>query len=191
MKVTGTAAGRFGPYVQTWSGRRFYPLDPRPEDFVIEDIAHHLSLINRFTGGTTHGFSVIQHSMNCFQVADEAHKPEALLHDGTEAYLGDISSPLKSILPDYKAIEANCYRVMAQKFNIPEETSLYVKAIDLRMLVTEANGLMKPDVDAWWRGTEYPDLYPLDELMIGFHPNAMQPADYEDWFLDIFNDLAS
>jgi uncharacterized protein len=137
--------------MQTWSGKRFYPADPRPEDFAIEDIAHHLSLVNRFTGATVLPYSVGQHSLNCSYMASTPEIAyEALLHDRSEAYISDINSPTKRYIPDYQALEKKVEEVSAITFNVPAEMSPEVKEIDYRMLVTEASLLMKHDVYDWW-----------------------------------------
>jgi uncharacterized protein len=44
-----------GPWFQTFTGRAFFPLNPRPEDVVLEDIAHHLANICRFGGAVREG----------------------------------------------------------------------------------------------------------------------------------------
>ena len=50
-------------WIETYSGKRFYILDPRPQDVDIVDIAHALSLLTRFTGHTREFYSVAQHSV--------------------------------------------------------------------------------------------------------------------------------
>ena len=100
--------------IRTFTGHMFYPLDPRPEDVCIEDIAHSLSLLCRFTGHTYAHYSVADHSLRVSRLAEklfvaEAHSPESekmqrmaneialwgLLHDASEAYLQDMPRPLK------------------------------------------------------------------------------------------------
>ena len=55
-------------WIQTFTGKRMYPLDPKPEDICIEDIAHALSNICRFTGHTKKFYSVGEHSINCLDL---------------------------------------------------------------------------------------------------------------------------
>lgn len=73
----------------------------------IEDIAHGLSLQNRFNGHIAHPYSVAQHCLNAVGCAIEFHKEDdpnillaILMHDCAEAYLGDIVRPLKYMYYD-------------------------------------------------------------------------------------------
>ena len=78
------------------SGRYVSPLDMRPEDLDIRDIAHHLSQVCRYTGGTPFHYSVAQHSVLVSQYfTDRDGKLAGLLHDAAEAYLNDLASPVK------------------------------------------------------------------------------------------------
>jgi len=101
--------------IVTNSGKFVNLADPQPETICIEDIAHHLAHINRFTGATFQGYSVASHSLYVSDLVAPEFKLIALMHDATEAYLGDISSPLKSILPEYKVIEARMHKAIADK----------------------------------------------------------------------------
>jgi 5'-deoxynucleotidase YfbR-like HD superfamily hydrolase len=148
------------PYILTTSGRAFYFQISGPEDIQIEDIAHHLAGINRFTGAARQQLSVAQHSVWCSEYVEQrltakqsqvkirAAALHALLHDAAEAYLGDISSPLKSLLPDYRAIELRVEGIVREKFGIMGEWDEVVKEADLRALATEKRDLM-PDSPIW------------------------------------------
>ena len=94
-------------WIQSWTGEPIPLRDPQPEQMRIADIAHHLSQINRFTGATLRPYSVAQHSVYVARRAGGwdgqgyARLPEArfgLLHDSPEAFVGDVSSPLKALL---------------------------------------------------------------------------------------------
>lgn len=111
--------GRVGDWMQTYSGRAFYIVDPRPEDVDARDIAHHLSLENRYCGASPFPWSVAQHSILVARraVALLHRRVEdsmefvwdvtalGLLHDSAEAYVKDIHRPLKRSLREYKTIE--------------------------------------------------------------------------------------
>ena len=108
----------------------------------IEDIAHALSLICRWNGHCTHFYSVAQHSLHCAEVAKDRglsilEQFEALMHDATEAYLGDMTTFLKRLLPRYKEIENSVDVVIRKKYGLPSEMSPVIKEIDLEVLGLE------------------------------------------------------
>jgi len=112
-----------GPWIHTWGGGRFYYLDPKVEEVTIEDIAHALSLQCRFNGHTTEHYSVAEHSvlvadMVFSQTKDPKIALAGLLHDAAETYIGDVVSPLKTLLSEFKEIEATVERCVAERFSI-------------------------------------------------------------------------
>lgn len=97
-------------YITTYSKVHFTPLEPKVEDILIEDIAHALSFITRANGHFRQFYSVAQHCIACCEEAlargySEKVALGCLLHDGSEAYIGDITRPLKKNLPKYLEIE--------------------------------------------------------------------------------------
>lgn len=127
----------------------------------IEVIAKALSNINRFTGHVGQ-YSVAQHCVYAYRMAWPEHKRAALLHDATEAYLGDVSSPLKRLLPKYQELEDDYHRIIDSWYGVNTRHDA-VKLVDLRLLVTEAKcfGVWTeefPDVDPY-SDEELPDLY--------------------------------
>ena len=104
--------------IQTFSGKYINILDPQPQDFAIEDIAHHLSMLCRFNGASKYFYSVAEHSYLVSHHIKDDLKAAALLHDAAEAYVGDLISPLKSLLPEFKAIEDNIQSAIYNKFGI-------------------------------------------------------------------------
>lgn len=113
-----------GPWIHTWSGGKFYYLTPKPEEVLIGDIAHALSLQCRFNGHTDEHYSVAEHSVLVSDMVmndTKSHKSAlaGLLHDAAEAYIGDVVSPLKSMLAEYKEIEDRVERCIARAFNLP------------------------------------------------------------------------
>ena len=90
-------------YIQTYSGRRIELLKPDPYTIELDDIAHHLSLINRFSGATQLGWNVAAHSLLVEALmAREGCSPaecfHGLMHDAPEFALGDTTSPVKQAL---------------------------------------------------------------------------------------------
>lgn len=89
---------RKGDWMQTYTGRKFWPLNPRAEEVYIEDIAHSLALSCRFNGHCKVFYSIAQHSVLVSQIVKPTQQLIALLHDSAEAYLGDIIRPIKRFL---------------------------------------------------------------------------------------------
>ncbi len=146
-------------WIQTFTGRKFYPLRPRAEDVDIEDIAQALSNICRFTGHTTCFYSVAQHSVHVSANCPPEVALWGLLHDASEAYLADVARPVKRTpeFAHYKVIERRVMEAICERFELhspiePEE----VKVADNRMLATEARDLMGPKHPDWvWPATPY------------------------------------
>lgn len=82
-------------WIQTFSGRQFFPLEPRVEDVCIEDIAHGLSNLCRYAGHCECFYSVAQHCLLVSRVVPREHALRGLLHDASEAYLIDVPRPIK------------------------------------------------------------------------------------------------
>jgi hypothetical protein len=87
---------KFTPFITTFTGRKVNPLDLRPEDIDIRDIAHHLSCTNRFVGALQEPISIAQHSVYVSRLLKgTGWEREGLFHDAAEAYLGDVSKWVK------------------------------------------------------------------------------------------------
>jgi 5'-deoxynucleotidase YfbR-like HD superfamily hydrolase len=147
-------------FIRTFTGKRFYPLDPKAEDIDINDIAHSLSNLCRFAGHCSSFYSVAQHSVIVSEVlrdrflASPALQLKGLLHDATEAYLVDIPRPVKvsNLMAGYRSAEANLELKVAEKFGLGDIMTTEVKYADMVALVTEARDLMGDPKD--WSGFE-------------------------------------
>lgn len=139
-------AARIGDWIQTRNRIAFYPLDPRPEEILIADIAHALSLQCRFTGHTRKFYSVAEHSVHVSRVCDPAEALWGLLHDATEAYMCDVSRPIKRLpeMAAYKTAEKNLQAAIMNRFSLPADEPAGVKRADTIMLGVEARDLMSP-----------------------------------------------
>lgn len=123
-------------------------MDPKEQSIKILDIAHALSNLCRFIGQCDRFYSVAQHSIHTslmVQTDDPKIELMALLHDASEAYIGDVSSPLKQLLPEYQEIEKNIQSAIMSKFGLPSELPEQIKEVDLRMLATEKRDLFQND----------------------------------------------
>lgn len=154
-----------GPYIGLQSGGRYYPLDPRPEEFNPWDIAHHLSQVNRFAGGTKHPYSVGLHSLFCWHLAqawapgDVRLRKWALAHDFPEFALGDVVRPLKQLLPDYKLLEDKAEAAVVEWLDLLPKPEAGLRYIDDLAVATE-NRMLRPNSRDW------PDM-PAPDMQMG------------------------
>lgn len=130
-------------WIRLYSGGKFSFLHPKSSQIHIKDIVHCLSLIQRYNAHTKIPYSVLNHLIICHDYAPEKYKKEALSHDFSEAYLCDIPSPLKILIPQYKEIELRVEKVMAKKFNLVFPFPSEIKIIDLTVRATEQRDLMR------------------------------------------------
>ncbi|MBU1692317.1 MAG: metal-dependent phosphohydrolase [Gammaproteobacteria bacterium] len=169
-------------WIQTYTGRRFYPLNPMPEDIEILDIAHALSHLCRFNGHTRQFYSVAQHSVLVMCVVPEPLALAALLHDATEAYFADIVTPIKRHLGEIGEVEQRIHEAIAARFGIPVEMDPLIKRADLELLATERRDLLLPTDDEWacLKGVE-----PRFEQITAWDPETAKKM-----FLEQFEGLA-
>lgn len=135
---------RFGPNLPLFSGGYYWFQDPHQDDIKIEDIAHALSLICRFNGQTQHHYSVAQHCVHLCDLLPDKFKLYALMHDASEAYLGDITRPFKGLIGElYDKYETKLLDIILKKYNIPvdEEILEVVHDADKKMGATERRDL--------------------------------------------------
>ncbi len=156
-----TDNARKGDWCQTFTGRRFWAMDPRIEDLCLEDIAHALALQCRFAGHCREHYSVAEHSVRVSRLAEDRYRGyhagsrngdevirvyslAALLHDASEAYLVDVPRPIKPNLANYGDIERLVMDVVEKWANVPAGacSEWNVKHADEVLLATEARDLM-------------------------------------------------
>lgn len=149
-----------GPHhIETASGRYVDLMNPDPATIVLEDIAAHLSRIGRFTGASVRFYSVAEHVL---LVADRlwslGYGPEVILlglhHDDAEAYVGDVSRPLKLAIKEaYGSIEVQVERAIEAALELPTSTAearAAVKAVDDWALSAEAYHLLPSKGRGWF-----------------------------------------
>ena len=109
----------------------------------INDIAVGLSRMCRFAGQCEKFYSVAEHSVIASRIAPRKFAYEALMHDATEALIGDVTSPLKAMLPDYRKIEQAVEYSLFAAFNVQMGPTAHqtVKCADLAMLEAEKRKL--------------------------------------------------
>lgn len=130
-------------FIETVSGRRIHLPDTEPDNLSINDIAWGLSNVCRFAGQINHFYSVAQHSVNVSFLVPKEQALAALLHDASEAFLGDIATPFKMMMPIYYELEAHLMNAVAVKF-LGRPKYAYtpeIKLADQIMLMTERDVL--------------------------------------------------
>lgn len=140
---------RIGDWMQTATGKQFWPIDPRAEEVDILDIAAALSKQCRYGGHCKWTYSVAQHSVYVSHQVPGEHALTALLHDATEAYCVDVPRPLKAFLAGYAAIEARLWAVIAERFGLPEQMPACVHEADNAVLLAEKAQVMLPSPVPW------------------------------------------
>ncbi len=146
-------------WIYTASGKKVWPLDPRPEEIDIEDIAHALARVCRFTGHCEPFYSVAEHSERVSRQAEEQARGQkldkdeirqtalwGLLHDASEAYICDLSRPMKGsrqIGKPYSGFEAGLMQAITERFGLPWRMPLPVRYADEILLATEFRDLMR------------------------------------------------
>jgi 5'-deoxynucleotidase YfbR-like HD superfamily hydrolase len=160
--------------LRTRSGGHINLLDPDPDVINIEDIARSLSNTCRFNGQCDF-YSVAEHSVLAARIADDIGLPDvaifgALMHDAAEAYVGDVCTPLKKLLPDYQEIEAKVDLAVRIKFDLDHAHDAIVKQIDQTLYENEC-----PQLFAQEANDDY--LFPLE---------FWSPEEAEEEFLKAF-----
>lgn len=150
--------GRVGTWVQTASGHKLWPLDPRPGDIWLIDVARGLANECRYGRQMKRRglwYSVAEHCVLVSRFVAQRYPDhpewarEALLHDGDEAYgFGDIPRPLKHdprIKPLVTPIEERWQAAIFERFGVVStpESRAAIKEIDNLIILDEIPALMR------------------------------------------------
>ncbi len=139
-----------GPTILLHSGHYFDLLDPASSRFTLGDIAQGLANTCRFTGQCRRFYSVAEHSWHASFLVPERFQLAALMHDAAEAFIGDVTRPLKQLLPEYRAIEKRIEAVIAERFKLGRDCDdPVVKHADMQMLAAEQKALMPATGGEW------------------------------------------
>jgi len=185
LRASPTARGY---WMQTATGRAFYPFDPRPEDIFIEDIAAGLSRQCRYAGQLRADVEIYSTAEHCVALARHfrAHgeielAKWALLHDAAEAYLNDIVRPVKQALAAYRGVEALIMAAICDRFGLPRQEPAAVKDADRRILMDERRAVMASPSLPW--ATDE-NCAPLNAVILCYPPRMARFA-----FLHLFGEL--
>ena len=175
-------------FITTFSKINFTPLEPKIEDIKIEDIAHALSLMCRANGHYSEFYSVGAHCLNCYDEAVARRETPrirmaCLLHDASEAYLSDITRPVKKNLEKYMEIEERLQNMIYEKY-VGQPLNDYEK----QMVKTIDDALL------YWEFYEFSavklgDSEPFVAMTPDFYKGTMKQV--EQAFLDAFNEINS
>lgn len=141
-----------GDWMQTYTGRKFYPYDPRVEDVDILDIAHALSMTCRYNGHCKQFYSVAQHSVLLAECATAPNALRALLHDAPEAYVGDMIRPIKHHpgMVSFLWVEEVVEKAVCARFNLPYPlVNSEIKRLDNAILLDEQAQVMIQTPHDW------------------------------------------
>lgn len=154
--ISVTIRRETGPTMLLGSGNYFDYADPVSAQLTIEDYAYGLAFIGRFAGqcvsrrtGKRVFYSVAQHC----EILSELVPPElayaALMHESGEVVCGDLTSPLKSMLPTYRTIEKACAAAIEHHFRVNADEVIAIKPYDVRLWATEREQLLNWDGRPW------------------------------------------
>lgn len=175
-----------GDPITTYSGVDFYVLDPQEEDILDVDIAHSLSLLCRANGHFVHFYSVAQHALNCLLEAkaqgfSQRVQMACLIHDGSEAYISDVTRPVKQYLSTYQEIEHKIQSIIFRRYkigNLTEEELRQLAFVDDILLYHEFAALHK---------TPLPGTLPEHKAEFDF--SFRMQGEVEQGFLQALNGL--
>lgn len=154
---------RANPWAQTFTGLKIHPRDPSPDEITLEDIARGLANTCRFSGQCRRFYSVAQHSVLVSHLVPQEHAMQGLMHDAAEAYIGDITRPIKMIVPVFSTLEDRVLGAIAAKFGFDRILHPEVHRADSVALATETVALGMDTTD--WDLPEPPA--PIDLVPVG------------------------
>lgn len=170
-----------GPTIMLASGVYFDLEDPDSCPVTRYDVAHALANICRFTGHCHRFYSVAQHSVIVSQIVPPHDALAGLLHDSAEAFVGDVSKPLKCLLPDFAVVEARIERSVLKRLGVRLPLPESVKWADRVLLRTEQRDLMGAEGHVW----EFTEgQFPLPDRIL-----PMDPIEAEQLFLERWEEL--
>jgi hypothetical protein len=171
-------------WVITYTGRYIDLLNPEPSQIEIDDIAAALAKTNRFNGHARRSYTVAEHCLLGVDQCTPACKLEFLLHDATEAYIGDVVGPLKAtpMFAAYRELEARWWDAIALRFGVRAKLPKEIGTVDQRMLVTEMRDL----TGRWPVSTDAYKPFPLS-----ISPIASPVELVQEKFLAKFYELVS
>lgn len=169
-------------WIQTYSGKAVYPLSLTVDQVCAEDIAWALAHQCRYAGHSNRFYSVAEHSMHLASLLEgKAGRLAALLHDASEAYLIDLPSPIKQMMPNYCAAEEQVMQVIAEWAEISVDMFEAIKELDMAILADEQAVLMPNNPMNW--NFAYPEGLGLKDAINLFPAQYASPKEVAQTFL--------
>jgi hypothetical protein len=134
-------------YIITYTGKQFNLLEPETTSIDIIDIAHSLAMQCRWTGHCKHHYSIAQHAYYCSFIGPTNSALQRLMHDSSEAYLGDMNRPLKHYTEAgdaYRRVEWPIQNLIYTSYGMPKQEAASVGLADQAMLYAEQAQLLPP-----------------------------------------------
>jgi 5'-deoxynucleotidase YfbR-like HD superfamily hydrolase len=196
-----TNGSRGGKYMHTSNGKKYWPMDPRPEEVHVEVVAHHLATRARYNGATQHPYfksrilySVAEHSVYVsWYVERVLGRPdlalEALMHDGSEAFNGDLIRPLKydpAFRKPFSIVEEKNERAGAERFGLVYPWPEAIKIADEAVTAAEVDQIIVRDPSEEWSSGKLHD----DSKVAPYQIEMLLPYEAKVFFLDRFYELA-
>ena len=171
-------------WIETFTGKKIDILSPDPNEVDLLDIAHALSNTNRFGGHARVPYSVAEHCVRMVAIVPNHLRMEALLHDAAEAYTGDMPSPFKQVMDEFRRYESLMERAVRSHFGLPgDRIPGELKLYDNIMLITEARDLGF----SWWNTNKHSDMPdPLEEEIVPWDWRTARDA-----YINTYYDLKS
>lgn len=174
-------------WMETSTGRKFWPARPRIQDITVFDIAHALAMKCRYNGHSRKFYSVAEHCVLLSGYARYLGLPvetqyHLLMHDANEAYLPDVPRPIKHFFPDLLKMEHQLDAMIREWAGLGPVVPHVVKELDSRVIKDERAQVMGPSDNSW----------KTDALQaLGIAIPAHGPSEAERMFLNAFQLVGS
>ena len=179
--------GKTEPFMLTYTGKKVWPLQMKPDDIHSFDIAHALSNTCRYNGHVSSFFSVAEHCTLLAESKFPGMPKWKLMHDAAEAYIPDVTRPFKAMLPKLIEAEKHILDVIAERFDLPPYEGKIEKEIkigDTAMLYWEGRALMQHVSGCCWTEMEKPDV----KVVIEANPPMVAEGVFINMFRRLFNE---
>ncbi len=180
-------------FIGTYSGKKFSLVNPRLQDIDIQDIAHGLAMQCRWTGQCKFHYSIAQHSYYCSFIGPDKEAFDRLMHDSSEAYIGDMNRPLKHYTEAgdaYRRVEEPLQKMIAERFGFAVVEPPSVKIADNLMLYAEKSQIMNiPFIG--FEISDYQGGTKIDTTAADIKIEQWSPEQAKKMFLNRFEELYS